>query len=93
MEVVDAVNVDTNITTIAPSSNLSGINAYKLKFEELTADYTRDQIYNADETGLNYKALPTNTLASLSEKYAPGHKMQKHSPYLSKADKNGEETS
>lgn len=33
----------------------------------------------SDETGLNYKALPTNTLASLSEKYAPGHKMQKQS--------------
>ncbi|XP_055308293.1 jerky protein homolog-like, partial [Sitodiplosis mosellana] len=37
----------------------------------------RDQVYNADESGLNFKALPTKTLASLSEKYAPGFKMQK----------------
>lgn len=39
--------------------------------------FTRDQIYNADETGLNFKALPTKTLVSLSKKYAPGFKMQK----------------
>lgn len=37
----------------------------------------RDQVYNADETGLNYKALPRKTLASISEKYAPGFKIQK----------------
>lgn len=53
--------------------SIKTIDAYKEKFNS----YTRDQIYNADETGLNYKALPTKTLASLSEKYAPGHKMQK----------------
>lgn len=57
--------------------SIESIDAYKTKFDQLTAGYTRDQIYNADETGLNYKALPTKTLASLSEKYAPGHKMQK----------------
>lgn len=57
--------------------SIETIDAYKKQFEKLIAGFTRDQIYNADETGLNYKALPTKTLASLSEKYAPGHKMQK----------------
>lgn len=57
--------------------SIETIDAYKKQFEKLIAGFTRDQIYNADETGLNYKALPTKTLSSLSEKYAPGHKMQK----------------
>lgn len=38
---------------------------------------SREQVYNCDETGLNWKALPDKTLASLSEKSAPGFKMQK----------------
>lgn len=59
------------------AANIETINSYKEQFKTIVADYSRDQIYNADETGLNYKALPTKTLASLSEKYAPGHKMQK----------------
>lgn len=39
--------------------------------------YCMDQIFNADETGLNYKMLPDKTLASKSEKEAPGAKMSK----------------
>lgn len=55
------------------------INEFQQKFQKMIAEneLTRDQVYNADETGLNYKALPTKTLASYSEKYAPGFKMQK----------------
>lgn len=55
------------------------VDAFKIKFQKMLDEkgLTRDQVYNADETGLNYKALPTKTLASLSEKYAPGFKMQK----------------
>lgn len=55
------------------------VNAFKVKFQQMMDDngFSRDQVYNADETGLNYKALPTKTLAALSEKYAPGFKMQK----------------
>lgn len=37
----------------------------------------KEQVYNCDETGLNWKALPRKTLASLTEKTAPGFKMQK----------------
>lgn len=35
---------------------------------------TLDQVYNCDETGLNYKMLPSKTLASQEEKAAPGLK-------------------
>lgn len=55
------------------------IEAFRAKFKQMIEEngFKRDQVYNADETGLNYKALPTKTLASYSEKYAPGFKMQK----------------
>ncbi|XP_043466354.1 tigger transposable element-derived protein 2-like [Leptopilina heterotoma] len=55
------------------------VNDFKVKFQKIIDEngFTRDQVYNADETGLNYKALPTKTLAPICEKYAPGFKMQK----------------
>lgn len=55
------------------------VESFKKKFQEMVAKMglCPEQIYNADETGLNYKALPTKTLASVSESYAPGFKMQK----------------
>lgn len=61
------------------AASIDTINTFKEKFVKMIAEkgLTRDQVYNADETGLNYKALPKKTLASLSEKYAPGFKMQK----------------
>ncbi|KAL4104623.1 hypothetical protein QTP88_019917 [Uroleucon formosanum] len=36
-----------------------------------------DQVYNADESGLFWKMLPSKTLAAQSEKSAPGHKSSK----------------
>lgn len=39
--------------------------------------YSPQQIYNADETGLNFKALPNKSLASREESCAPGFKMNK----------------
>lgn len=36
-----------------------------------------EQLYNCDETGLNFKMLPTKTLASRQEDAAPGHKKKK----------------
>ncbi|XP_055703946.1 jerky protein homolog-like [Phlebotomus papatasi] len=35
------------------------------------------QIYNADETGLNFKRLPNKTLAARTQKKAPGYKESK----------------
>ncbi|XP_020298745.1 jerky protein homolog-like, partial [Pseudomyrmex gracilis] len=39
--------------------------------------YSRDQIYNADETGLMWKSLPSKTLVANYEKKAPGRKVLK----------------
>lgn len=36
-----------------------------------------EQIYNADETGLFWKCLPSKTLAAENERSAPGHKVSK----------------
>lgn len=49
------------------------------EFKDLVSsqNYTPQQVYNADETGLNFKALPTRSLASEEEKSAPGFKMDK----------------
>lgn len=48
-------------------------------FHELVKKYnlTPDQIYNADETGLYWRSLPTRTLAGSGEKQANGFKMNK----------------
>ena len=38
---------------------------------------TLNQVYNCDETGLYWKALPSKTLASRTESKAPGYKVSK----------------
>ncbi|XP_046685292.1 jerky protein homolog-like [Homalodisca vitripennis] len=50
---------------------------YLQEFKEITSSYSPQQVYNADETGLNFKALPKKSLASREEKSAPGFKMDK----------------
>ncbi|XP_072384379.1 uncharacterized protein [Diabrotica undecimpunctata] len=56
------------------AASIEVVDEYKRKFQAMIDEYglTRDQVFNADETSLNYKALPTKTLAALSEKHAPG---------------------
>lgn len=39
--------------------------------------YNKSNIYNADETGLNWKALPTRSLVAKREMTAPGYKSNK----------------
>ncbi|GFY78833.1 jerky protein homolog [Trichonephila inaurata madagascariensis] len=39
--------------------------------------YSRDDVYNVDETGVNWKALPRKSLASKREFTAPGFKVSK----------------
>lgn len=46
-------------------------------FKVVTESYDPEFIYNADETGLVWKALPKTTLASKRESSAPGHKISK----------------
>ena len=49
----------------------------KSKIEEL--NLSREQIYNADESGLMWRGLPEKTLAHRNEKSASGHKKAKES--------------
>ncbi|GFU69122.1 tigger transposable element-derived protein 1 [Trichonephila clavipes] len=37
-------------------------------------DYSADQVFNADETGLYWKKLPNRTYIEMDEKTASGHK-------------------
>ena len=50
---------------------------FKKEFILQEEGYSRDRIYNADETGLNWKALPDKTLASKTANSAPGHEVCK----------------
>ncbi|GFS52135.1 jerky protein homolog-like [Trichonephila clavipes] len=58
---------------------ITGKKLSKATFANLIAEgnYSPQQIYNADETGLNFRALPKKSLASQDEKSAPGYKMSK----------------
>lgn len=47
------------------------------KFKVVADSYDPEFLYNADETGLVWKALPKTTLASKRERSAPGHKVSK----------------
>ncbi|GFX52451.1 tigger transposable element-derived protein 1 [Trichonephila clavipes] len=40
-------------------------------------DYSADQVFNADETGLYWKKLPNRTYIAKDEKTASGHKVSK----------------
>ncbi|GFW16227.1 tigger transposable element-derived protein 1 [Trichonephila clavipes] len=40
-------------------------------------DYSADQVFNADETGLNWKKMPNRTYITKDEKTASGHKASK----------------
>lgn len=61
------------------SSNEAAATEYLNKFSNLIAagNYSPQQIYNADETGLNFKALPKKSLAAKQEANAPGFKISK----------------
>jgi len=43
-------------------------------FKKVLAEYSIEQIFNCDETGLQYHLLPCKTLVSLFEKIAEGRK-------------------
>ena len=43
----------------------------------ITGDYSPYEVYNTDETGLHFKALPKKSLTSKKEECAPGFKMSK----------------
>lgn len=61
------------------SNNEAAVQPFQEKFLEVIRekDLSADQIYNADESGLYWKAIPDKTLASGSETSAPGSKVSK----------------
>lgn len=59
------------------SADSDAVDVFKTMFADYTQGYSKDQIYNADETGVNFKMLPKKSLASATETSAPSHKMKK----------------
>lgn len=61
------------------SSNIAAGELFVGELRKIINDekLTADQVYNCDETGLYWKALPTKTLAAANEASAPGRKMMK----------------
>jgi hypothetical protein len=61
------------------SADMETAKQYSVNFEQLIKDnnLTADQIYNADETGLYWKCLPTRTLADGTEKSKSGFNQNK----------------
>ncbi|KAK3862648.1 hypothetical protein Pcinc_031507 [Petrolisthes cinctipes] len=63
----------------AKSADLPSAEEFIDRFAKLVSehDLTPEQVYNADETGLLYRCLPTSTLASEAEGAAKGFKQSK----------------
>lgn len=61
------------------SADPNNVSDFKTKLHEFIEKegLSGDQIYNADETGLNFRMLPTKSLALRDEKAAPGFKRSK----------------
>lgn len=68
-----------NISGEKLSANASEVVEFQSKINEvvLNEGLTYDQIFNCDETGLNFRMLPSKTLAAKSERNAPGFKKSK----------------
>lgn len=61
------------------SANIAAVQDFIKQFNAVieSENYTLDQLYNCDETGLNFKMMPSKTLASRTEAGAPGYKKSK----------------
>lgn len=61
------------------SADVEAVEPFKEKLKKICLDNDIEsfEIYNADETGLYWKALPKNTVTSKKEKNAPGFKPSK----------------
>lgn len=61
------------------SSDIPAAESFKKTFSDFVKDsgFGREDVYNCDETGVNWKALPRKSLASRQETNAPGFKVSK----------------
>lgn len=64
---------------LSAESQKEELQKFKLKFHAImqTRGLTAEQVYNCDETGLNFRMLPSKTLVSKQEKSAPRFKKRK----------------
>lgn len=61
------------------SADTESAEAYPAKLQKIIEDggYTADQVFNADETGLYWKKMPSRTYVAKEMKSVPGHKAAK----------------
>lgn len=59
------------------SSDITSAENFLEVFHTKIKGYTAEQIFNCDETGLYWKAIPNKTMASVNEKNASGFKISK----------------
>ena len=64
---------------LSAQTQMEELQAFKRRLHAIIMkkNLVAEQIYNCDETGLNFRMLPSNTLASKSETSAPGYKKNK----------------
>ena len=69
----------TTVSGEALSANKEDVEAFKSELHKLidAEGISGEQLYNADETGLNYKMLPKRTYATAKEENSIGYKMNK----------------
>uniref|UniRef100_A0A1A9X0N6 Uncharacterized protein n=1 Tax=Glossina brevipalpis TaxID=37001 RepID=A0A1A9X0N6_9MUSC len=67
---------DIHYTGERASADAEAANKYSVKLAKIIKehDYLPDQIFNADETSLSWKKMPSRTFISKNEKTAPGFK-------------------
>lgn len=70
---------ELNVQGESLSSDSSAAESFKKTFSDFVKNsgFSRTDVYNCDETGINWKALPRKSLASRKEKAAPGFKVSK----------------
>ncbi|KAF2365615.1 DDE superfamily endonuclease domain [Trinorchestia longiramus] len=70
---------ELNITGERKSANPEAAAQFRASFQSILSEHghTANEVYNADETGINWKCLPTKTLAHCVEKQATGFKHNK----------------
>lgn len=61
----------------AASADKFAANAYRETFKTLVEGYSPFQVFNFDETGINWKKMPKQTYIMQDEKKVPGHKASK----------------
>ncbi|XP_069169054.1 tigger transposable element-derived protein 7-like [Procambarus clarkii] len=71
--------INKKICGEALSADVGSVNAFKYKLSQhmVSNNLSWFQVYNADETGFNWKCLQRNTLASRLEESIPGRKVSK----------------